>query len=201
MYLQLRSIKSIDISARQKSWLSKEYITYTEFYADSKNITLDSQLFEFVELQTTKVKKYEPMREQDNIIKHRYWCTQATTGGWHVWLVHTILDRSQYSVRADPNRSSFHKLNVFFGKLNFKCYNIWKSSICRRTAIWQIEQNVVIQKYKNLHKLNSEPVHSLTYDVSQIELFHFIIRDQIRSSRLSSLPFLLPAHSYFAAHQ
>ena len=56
MYLQLRSIKSIDISARQKSWLSKEYITYTEFYADSKNITLDSQLFEFVELQTTKVK-------------------------------------------------------------------------------------------------------------------------------------------------
>jgi len=39
-----------------------------------------------------------------------------------------------------------------------------------------------------LHKLNSEPVHSLTYDVLQIELFHLIIRDQIRSSRLSSLP-------------
>jgi len=73
MYLQLRSITSIDISARQKSWLSNEYLTCIEFYADSKNITLDSQLFEFVELQTTKVKKYEPMREQDNIIKHRYW--------------------------------------------------------------------------------------------------------------------------------
>ena len=69
MYLQLRSITSINISARQKSWLSKEYIKLIEFYADSKNITLDSQLFEFVELQTTKVKKYEPMREQDNIIK------------------------------------------------------------------------------------------------------------------------------------
>jgi len=39
-----------------------------------------------------------------------------------------------------------------------------------------------------LHKLNREPVHSLTYDVLQIEPFHLIIRDQIRSSRLSSLP-------------
>ena len=68
-------------------------------------------------------------------------------------------------------------------ELNYRFY-----SICRRTAIWQIEQNVVFQNDKNLHKLNSEPVHSLTYDVSQIELFHLIIRDQIRSSRLSSLP-------------
>ena len=78
MYLQLCRIKAIDISARQKSWLSKEYVIRPEFYADSKNISLDTQLFEFVEVQTIKVKKYEPMREQDNIIKYWYWCTQPT---------------------------------------------------------------------------------------------------------------------------